>query len=378
MIIEKGHSRTIQNCVERNAAVPLPITEKERKMKTATELDLELIHLPEGFAARPPRMDEVEVCVKLFNRWSQAVLGRDEIADGEAIRTEWVSPGFDPQTDIRLVITPDGTLAGYVEVWTTANPSVHPWIWMRVHPEYQKQGVEKFLMNWGEQRALQVLPNLPADLRFAPRIGAYKEAAAFKDLFVLTGYTRIRSSYRMRIDLGAPPPVPVWPDGISLRPYNPETDAEAVYRADVDSFRDHFGFIWEPFEEGFKRFKHFLLDYSGFDPSIQYLAMDGDEIAGICLCRAHSFDDPNQGWVSTLGVRRQWRKRGIGLALLRHAFGEFHRRGARSAGLGVDAENLTGALRLYEKAGMHIYSQFDLYEKEIRPGREISVQSLES
>jgi ribosomal protein S18 acetylase RimI-like enzyme len=78
-----------------------------------------------------------------------------------------------------------------------------------------------------------------------------------------------------------------------------------------------------------------------------------------------------------LGVRRPWRKRGLGLALLHHAFGEFYRRGKRKAGLGVDAKNLTGAMRLYEKAGMHIHKQIDLFEKELRPGKEISVQSLE-
>jgi ribosomal protein S18 acetylase RimI-like enzyme len=75
-------------------------------------------------------------------------------------------------------------------------------------------------------------------------------------------------------------------------------------------------------------------------------------------------------------VRRHWRKRGIGLALLLHAFGELYRRGQRKAGLGVDAENLTGALRLYESAGMHVHQASDLFEKEIRPGKEISVQSL--
>ncbi len=80
--------------------------------------------------------------------------------------------------------------------------------------------------------------------------------------------------------------------------------------------------------------------------------------------------------MDTLGVRRQWRKRGIGLALLRHSFGEFYRRGKRMAGLGVDAENLTGALRLYENAGMHVHLAFDHFEKELRPGKEISVQSL--
>ncbi len=120
-----------------------------------------------------------------------------------------------------------------------------------------------------------------------------------------------------------------------------------------------------------------MLEDAGFDPTLLFLAMDGDpRIAGINLCRPHSFDDPEMGWVGTLGVRRQWRKRGIGLALLRHSFNEFYRRGKRKVGLGVDAQNLTGALRLYENAGMHVHQAYDHYEKELRPGTEISVQSL--
>jgi mycothiol synthase len=165
------------------------------------------------------------------------------------------------------------------------------------------------------------------------------------------------------------------PEGITLRTYHPEFDAEAVYRAQNDSFRDHFGFVEAPFEEGLKRFKHFWEDESS-DPTLLFLAMDGDEIAGINLCRPHSFEDPEMGWVGTLGVRRPWRKHGLGLALLRHSFNEFYRRGKRKVGLGVDAQNLTGALRLYEKAGMHVHQTFDQYEKELRPGTEISVESL--
>ena len=176
--------------------------------------------------------------------------------------------------------------------------------------------------------------------------------------------------------MDAPPPAPVWPAGIRLRTYNPETDLEVVYRVDIEAFRDHFGFIETPFEEGLQRFKHFMTGSRNFDPSLWFLAMDGDEIAGICLCRNQAFDNPEVAYVNILGVRGPWRKRGIGLALLRHAFGEFYRRGKRKAGLGVDAENLTGALRLYENAGMHVHQAFNIFEKEIRPGREISVQSL--
>jgi mycothiol synthase len=83
--------------------------------------------------------------------------------------------------------------------------------------------------------------------------------------------------------------------------------------------------------------------------------------------------------VGTLGVRRPWRRRGVALALLQHSFGEFYRRGLRKAGLGVDASSLTGATRLYRKAGMRSDPayQYDLYEKELRPGEDLLTQSLD-
>lgn len=334
-----------------------------------------IVELPEGFTARGAEMNDVENCLVLFNRWSHSVIGRDEITDAQAIRNEWVSPNFDPAEDIRLVFAPNGQMAGYIEVWTTAKPLVHPWVWGRVDPDYEDMGIGTWLLHWAEQRALQELPNVPAGLRFAPRVGTLREAEKPKRLFEEMGYQYIRSSYHMLIEMDSPVPEPEIPEGITLRTYNPGTDAAAVYQAVEDSFRDHFGFVEEPFEEGLQRFKHFWENESS-DPTLMFLAMDGEEIAGINLCRPHSFDDPETGWVGTLGVLRQWRKRGIGLALLRHSFNEFYRRGKHKVGLGVDAQNLTGALRLYENAGMHVHQAFDQYEKELRAGTEISVQSL--
>ena len=335
------------------------------------------VSLPEGFTTRGARMEDVEPALKLYNAWSQSVIQRDEITDADAIRNEWVSPGFHPDADIRLVFAPDGEMVGYIEVWTTVKPPVHPWIWGRVHPDYEGLGIGTWMLQWGEERAMQALQDVPEHLRFAPRVGIFREAKKSKKLFEDMGYRHIRSSYHMLIEMDAPVPEPVWPEGITLRTFNPETDAEAVYRAEMESFRDHFGFVEMPFEEGFRRFKHFEIGYKGFDPTLVFLALDGDQIAGVNLCRSHSYDDPDLGWVGTLGVRRPWRKRGIGLALLRHSFNEFYRRGKRKVGLGVDAQNLTGALRLYENAGMHVHQAFDLYEKELRAGTEISVQSLE-
>jgi ribosomal protein S18 acetylase RimI-like enzyme len=193
------------------------------------------------------------------------------------------------------------------------------------------------------------------------------------------GMQNIRHSFHMLIEMEAPPPEPVWPEGIALKVFDlDKDDAAAVYRADVEAFRDHFGFVESPFAEGFERFMHFMTDEDSYAPGLWFLAMDGDQITGICLNRKQSYEDPDVGWVSTLGVLRPWRKRGIGLALLQHSFGEYYQRGFRKVGLGVDGENLTGALRLYQKAGMHVDRQFELYEKELRPGQEISVQHLES
>jgi mycothiol synthase len=252
---------------------------------------------------------------------------------------------------------------------------VHPELWARLDPEYEDLGIGTWMMHWAEERALRALEGEPAELRFAPRVGSYRSATKAKRLFEDMGYQHTRSWYHMLIEMDAPVPEPEFPEGITLRTYDPAADVEATYLAHEDAFRDHFGHVDMPVEEGLERWKR-TREFEGYDPALYFLAMDGDEIVGFNLCRPHSHYDANRGWVSALGVRRPWRKRGLGLALLRHAFNEFYRRGKRKVGLGVEAQNLTGALRLYESAGMRIDQAYDNYEKELRPGTEISVQSL--
>jgi mycothiol synthase len=337
-----------------------------------------IVGLPKGFTARGATMNDLEQAMALYNRWSRSVIGRDEFTDMGSIRDEWQTPGADPAEDVRLIFSPDGELVGYIEVWPTARSLVHPELWARLDPRYEDIGIGTWMMNWAEQRALHALKDVPARLRFAPHVGTYRQAERAKKLFEDMGYRHIRSTYHMVIEMDAPVPEAEFPEGITLRTYNPETDAEAVYRAENNAFRDHFGFVEEPFEEGLKRWKY-NREQEGFDPTLYFLAMDGPsgEIAGINLCRPQSYYDPDRGWVRSLGVRRPWRKRGLGLALLRHSFNEFYRRGKRTVGLGVDAQNLTGALRLYESAGMRVQQAYDQYEKELRAGTEISVQSLQ-
>jgi mycothiol synthase len=338
--------------------------------------------LPANFTTRGATLDDVETAANLMNTFSRHYLGTDE-APPDVIRNEWVSPGFNPATDVRLVFSPEGKPVGYVEVWDTSNPPVHPWVWWCVHPESPGNGVGSYLLNWAEVRAKKAIPRCPEGARVAYRSGADSPIESAKRTMEAHGMVNIRHNFQMRIQMDTPPPEPAWPEGISLKVFDLERDDLAeIYRTDVDAFRDHFGFIESPFEESLERFTHFMVNEEAYTPGLWFMAInntspeDQNRIVGICLNRKHSYEDPEVGWVSSLGVLREWRQRGIGLALLQHSFGEFYRRGYRKVSLGVDAENLTGALGLYQKAGMHIHRQFDLYEKELRPGEEISVESL--
>ncbi len=146
----------------------------------------------------------------------------------------------------------------------------------------------------------------------------------------------------------------------------------AVLLADRDAFRDHWGHVERPFEVDYRRLMHFIENDPEFDPDLWFLALDGDEIAGISLCSPSAAGHPDTGWVNALGVRRPWRRRGLALALLHHSFCTFYQRGRQKVGLGVDAESLTGATRLYERAGMLPVRQTAAYEKVLRPGEDLT------
>jgi mycothiol synthase len=335
--------------------------------------------LPHGYTSRPPTWDDLPAAVKLMNDYSEHYLGYRGFTEN-SIETEWKSPKFNLGTDARLVLTPEEKLVGYIEVWTTSDPPVHPWVWVRVDPEFQRNGVSNYLLNWGETRARRAVKRCPDDVRVAYRAGAVNTVKAPKALYESFGMKLIRHSFRMKIDFNGPPPEPVWAEGICVRSASAtDDDIETLVRVDSEAFKDHFGYIKQPFEDELARFSNWLKnDEQLTDPSLWFLAMDGDQAVGLALCAVHDSEDREWGHVNSLGVLRSHRKRGIGLALLRHAFSEYYSRGYKGVTLGVDAENLTGALRLYKKAGMSVHRQFDLYEKELRPGREISVQSLEA
>lgn len=328
--------------------------------------------IPAGFTARHARLDDAEMAAEMGKQYALDTSGFADI-DGATLRNLWQSPNFDPAQDVYFVFSPQGKLAGYYEIWANNLPPVHPFVFGAVDVEFHNLGIGTHMLAWAENRARQLLGKIPPEARVAPVTGCEHHLENAKALFQNNGWKYFRSSYTMRIDFESVPPAPVIPAGITLQTYLPDL-AEATYRAVDEAFKDHFGHIDQPFEVGFARFKKTMIEDPLFDPSLWYLAIAEGEIVGTCLCRKEAWDDPKSGYISSLGVLRPWRKHGLGLALLRQSFGEFYRRGTRKVSLGVDALNITGALRLYEKAGMRVLRQFDQYEKEIRPGKELRVQ----
>jgi ribosomal protein S18 acetylase RimI-like enzyme len=186
-------------------------------------------------------------------------------------------------------------------------------------------------------------------------------------LLEAAGYAPVRGVFVMETELDEAPQAPRWPAGTSVHTFIPGRDEHATYEAVEDAFRDLRGRPRNTFESFLRETQK-----ESFDPSLWFLAReDGGEICGVALCKVLA----DEGWVDVVGVRRPWRKCGLGLALLRHAFAEYHRRGVRKVGLSVDAGSITGAPRLYGRAGMRVKESYVIHLKELRPGVDLGARS---
>jgi ribosomal protein S18 acetylase RimI-like enzyme len=222
--------------------------------------------------------------------------------------------------------------------------------WVSVHPEARGQGLGTWLLLWMERRAHEIGKR-------KLKVGAFVEDTPFRKLFEGHGFRDARHFFDMRIDLDGEPDPPEWPPGIKADRFRPE-DARAFHAAVHEAFRDDWGFVGVPFDE----WKRTRLEAPDTDTSLWIVARDEGEIAGFARCDARR---EGGGWIGALGVRPPWRKRGIGLALVREALCEFHRRGESHVGLASDSENATGSTRLYERAGMRVIKEDVVYEKEL-------------
>ncbi len=330
--------------------------------------------LPDGYTLRPAELADAAAVTGVVNACSIERIGKPDWEVQELI-SDWQSPHVNLDRDTRVVVGPDGLIVGYTDVWDPP-PHVRIHSMGEVHPDYRGRGIGSAMVGWLEQRALESVSEAPEGARVALMQGTLSTDRRSQQILGDNGFTVARHYYRMVIKLEQEPPKPAVPDGIIFRPYNPKTELPAIIRAVQDAFKDHWGYVETPFDNMLQTWSHWIENDPDHDPSLWFLAMDGDEIAGLSLCKERITEDHEMAWVNTLGVRRPWRRRGLALALLHHSFGEFYRRGKVRAGLGVDATSLTGATRLYERAGMHVARQYTSFEKELRPGEELATQSV--
>ncbi len=333
--------------------------------------------LPAGYTARPATLADADALAGLFNACSRALLGVDQHRADDWAR-EWQLPGADLATDTRVVMAPGGMLAAYNSVWATA-PYWKLEHWGHVHPDHRGRGLGAWLMAWAEARMLAAVRLAAPEARVTALGWVNSLERSTHRLLRAWGHRVVRHNLRMVIDLEAPPPDPEWPAGVSVRTFVPGQDDRATLQTVHDCFRDSWGWVEMPFEEHLERWQQYRATDPDFDPSLWFLAMADGRIVGTALCQKATVEDPGLSWISTVGVLRPWRRHGVALALLQHSFAEIYRRGQRKAGLGVDADSLTGATRLYEKAGMRPdpQRQYQIWEKELRPGAELSTQALE-
>jgi ribosomal protein S18 acetylase RimI-like enzyme len=298
--------------------------------------------LPDGFHIRAGRPDDVKAVTELIVAEEQALRGQSRWTESQT--RDWFH-GLAGDGELRIVER-DARPAGVLGVYTgTICRS-----WLALDPSSRDERIGQ---------ALVAVARQIAEERKARKlqIGAFAENRAVIALLEAAGFHSDRHFYTMQIELNDEPPAPRWPEGVTCTTAE-RTPARAYYDATLDAFAEDDDFHPLPFEEWRRR----QFEAPDFDPSLWFAERGGSEIAGIARCWPERW---GCGWVDVLGVRKPWRRRGLGLALLRHAFRVFYERGRSCVGLEVDAANPTGATRLYERAGMQVVAHDLAFAKEL-------------
>ncbi len=310
------------------------------------------LHIPEGYSVRAATPEDLPAILALCNACDLADIGAEE-TDLDWFENDWRRPRFDPSTDTWLVSAPDGSPAAYSQTWDEIEQlsfDSNGW----VLPEYRGRGLGTFLVRAVERRAGRDATGLPSGS--APKIyqtfaDGLTDAEALMHSF---GYRQERTFQHMSVALEGGIEVDV-PEGFTIRAYRPGEDDRALHAAEAEAFADHWGDVPRSFQE-------WAGDWFGsksFDPSLWLIGENDGQIAGL----AFGIVQAGRGWVSDLGVRPAWRRRGLGDALLRSMFALFAARGLTEVRLNVDSDNATGATHMYERAGMSEIYRWIIYAK---------------
>jgi mycothiol synthase len=301
-----------------------------------------------------------------------AAEGVDELVTAEELKN-WLdhpTAAFDPGGDVALAEV-DDLLVGYAWVdWVETTDGLLEFRFGGyVHPDWQGRGIGRRLLAWQEERAREAPAAKTTDRPVVFGTWAPDERAAKRRLFERAGYEPVRYFFEMRrSDLDQVEVQPL-PEGIEVRRLGRDRASERqLWDADVEAFADHWG-GFDASDAAFER----MLTAPHHDPDLWVVAWDGDEIAGavtnaIFVAENEAYGR-RQGWLETVFVRRPWRRRGLGAAIVTRALVRLREAGMSEALLGVDSDNPSGALGLYERAGFVIHRRAARYRRAMDGGR---------
>jgi mycothiol synthase len=318
------------------------------------------MELPPGFRMRPPQDEDADEVADFSNEECIAWFGMPAI-DADWMRSRWSAPGVDRDLDFAVVESPDGQLCGFLSV-EAEPPFTEVFALGIVAPAFHGRGLGAAIVPETERRARRFEALADPSARVVIHAGALADEPRASALFSSRGYREVRRFELRRVDFKGEPSPPRDVEGITVRGFRPE-EGRQLYEAHVEAFADH----WGETEGTYETFRHLNFDAPEYDAELWFVAWDGDELAGYLGALEKSREDPARGYVALLGVRRPYRRRGLGEALLLHAFGALHARGKVGVDLHVDADSLTGATGLYAKVGMTAHPRFATWEKELRP-----------
>lgn len=303
------------------------------------------------YSFRPPSLDEAAQALDLMIRCDISEYGEPD-SDLEDLLGDW--EGIDLNQDAWFAHTPQGELVGYA--------AVTQWglilrFNMYVDPSKEGDDLLQALLERCEKRSVELAREHVGDDPLKAVIYNAHVKRREAELLQRSGYQAVKHIFNMAVDLGANIQAATWPEGITVRSFEPGKDERQVYDLIQDTFAKP-GRTTPTFDE----WKGFLMRPETFKPELWFLAEAEGRLVGACLC--FEYADMGQGWVRQLGVLAEWRRRGLGAALLQHAFAAFKRRGFDQVGLAVESEN-PNAIAFYERIGMKQTRRYDEYQREI-------------
>ena len=324
-------------------------------------MDTSLPHpsTPTGYALRRPSLDDAEA-VAALKRTIEIERYRESDVTADQVRAEWALPRLSLEDDVWVIADAGGAVVAYGLCWMEAPPDQAA-AEQLVDPALRGRGLNELLLGLCEARAAELAAATAHGNGVTLSVWAHESDARRLRLIERRGYERQRAFLRLERELDDAMDTPVWPSGITVATFRSGIDDVAVHAAHEEAFADHDASAETDIEEWLQsRFAH-----EGPDLGLWLVAWDGSEAVG----GIEAMETPSGAFMGELFVRRPWRGRGIGRALMLEECAELRRRGMRSAFFAVDAANPTGALHLHESIGFRSSRGATLlYEKRILVG----------